>query len=139
MSKKTTKAKATKPKALGAAEPVVPAVPTAPEAPEAPKGAVSLDVITGENYIRTYSKAVHGADFKAIAEGFAGKKAGRTLVDSASVKKLEVSWREKQKDGSYKPFLVILTAEKGKDWKEQAIKLAKTHEASKSSIVVRYK
>ena len=31
------------------------------------------------NFIRTYTKELHGKDFEALAKGFAGKVAGRTV------------------------------------------------------------
>ena len=64
----------------------------------APKlvGVSSVDVLdpNGE-YIRTYSKKVHGADFKKLAEGFVSKVAGRKLIKSASkVKEVEAAEEE---------------------------------------------
>ena len=59
----------------------------------APKlvGVSSVDVLdpNGE-YIRTYSKKVHGADFKKLAEGFVSKVEGRKLIKSASKVKEKV-------------------------------------------------
>ena len=64
----------------------------------APKlvGVSSVDVLdpNGE-YIRTYSKKVHGADFKKLAEGFVSKVEGRKLIKSASkVKEVEAAKEE---------------------------------------------
>lgn len=95
-----------------------------------------VDVISGDNYIRTYSLERHGKKFLALARQFAGQKPDRKIVPP--VEKLIVSWRVQLKDKSYKAESVILTAEEsGKDYKAEALRLAKLHEREKSSVTVR--
>lgn len=53
-----------------------------PEASASPKASASksVDVLDGHGeFIRTYSEAVHGEDFRVLAEEFAGKVKGRKL------------------------------------------------------------
>lgn len=60
---------------------------------------VSIDVVNGNLYVRTYSKEVHGDEFMDLAKQFCQKKPqGRgaySLVPSESIKKVEVRYREK--------------------------------------------
>jgi hypothetical protein len=61
----------------------------------------SVDVIKGEReYVRTYSKADHGKEFKALAEQFATKelysKRGYRVVSGSEVIAVEVYYREKE-------------------------------------------
>lgn len=61
----------------------------------------AVDVISrGKNYIRTYSKKVHGANYKELAKEFAGKPgyASReyTIAPSSKVLELIVEYAEKE-------------------------------------------
>lgn len=73
--------------------------------PEAPVKGDSVDIINGAipnvRYIRTFSQAVHGDDFKALAEAFVAKHGGR-IVASNTVKAVRVRWEEIERDNDGK-------------------------------------
>lgn len=60
-------------------------------------GKEEVDVVRGEEYIRTFSKEVHGEDWKKLAEEFVAKdsKGQRSLVPP--VAEVFVEWREERK------------------------------------------
>ncbi len=67
-------------------------------APQAPTNAGdSVDIVSGDapntRYIRTFSKEVHGDDFKKLAENYVAKHKGG-IVPSKSVKAVRVRWEE---------------------------------------------
>lgn len=59
----------------------------------------SVDVLSGKNFIRYYSKETHGADFLKLAQGLVNKPEYATrnykLVPSSHTSILEVRYREK--------------------------------------------
>ncbi len=105
---------ATKPKTKPVKEKVEKELPEAApasevvEAPEADKptkkveSVDSYDVTKGDQYIRSYSREVHGDAFKELAEGFVNKNNSKknngnwTLVPSHTIPIVEVRYREQE-------------------------------------------
>ncbi len=54
-----------------------------------------VDVVQEDRYIRTYSKEVHGADYKDLAQQFVDKVPGRSIVKAGEIERLRVSYRER--------------------------------------------
>jgi len=78
------------------------AAPAAEAAEQADVKGDSVDIVKGSQpnlkYIRTFSKAVHGAEFQELAKAFVGKHGG-SIVASSTVKAVRVRWEETDKDG----------------------------------------
>jgi hypothetical protein len=58
----------------------------------------AFDIVNNNLYVRTYSRAVHGDDFKALAEQFCTKKpklGAYAMVPSSQITHLEVRYRER--------------------------------------------
>lgn len=62
---------------------------------KAPKGSF-VDIVKGEEYIRTYSLEVHGADYKEIAASFVAKDPRRAIC-SFPIREVRVSYRFQNK------------------------------------------
>lgn len=82
----------------------------------------SVDVVAGDEYIRTYSEDVHGANYRELAEQMAGKKEGRSVVESDTIVRVLVEYREfdpkvKETVDRVKEF----SERDGADFKEAAI------------------
>lgn len=70
----------------------------APNAPKAAKADLDeVDVIEGTRYVRSYSEAVHGPDFRDLAEEFCSKRVDAKIVDPATVKSVVVAYRSLDK------------------------------------------
>ena len=69
--------------AKDAAEAEAAAKANADEAGKPSAKATSVDVVGANGVIRTYSKELHGAKFRAYADEFAGKAEGRHVVAHA--------------------------------------------------------
>ena len=59
---------------------------------KASSGKDACDVVRGTEWVRRYTKEVHGADFLKVAEVMAGKDPKRSIV--APVSAVIVGWRE---------------------------------------------
>jgi hypothetical protein len=63
------------------------------------KNVSSVDVLDPNgDFIRTYSKKVHGADFKRLADEFVSKVEGRKIIKTASKVKEVESVKEEEED-----------------------------------------
>ena len=90
-----------------------------------------MDVISENQYIRTYSEALHDEDYKELAKGFARKdpKGKRKVVSSEKIKSLKVVWKEevinkKAKTRKMTVMNKVFKPKYGTDWKADAIKYA---------------
>ena len=59
-------------------------------------GKDSVDVVRGDEFIRTFSKEVHGEDWKKLAEEFVSKDVRRSLVPPVAA--VVVEWRAERFD-----------------------------------------
>jgi len=71
-----------------------------PKANSAAKKGDFVDIARGEQYIRTYSAAVHGKEFRALAESFASKKDGYSILEAGVLQKIKVTYRIQEKKGT---------------------------------------
>jgi hypothetical protein len=88
---------------------------------EAPltKAAESIDVIIGDYYIRTYSKEMHGGNYKELAKGFVGKVEGRKLEEVGKITWLKVVYKKQSK--IIGTFYSAEEVFKGKNFKNDAL------------------
>lgn len=87
------------------------------------KSATEVDIIKGgSEYVRTYSKEVHGADFLDLAKEFISGHADTEIADSDSVKIVVVRYRiQDKKTGVSTNTQKSFSSADGEDFKAKAI------------------
>lgn len=85
-----------------------------------------VDILRGTNeYVRTFSKRVHGSRFKELAAMFCEKHRGCRIAKAGEVKALRVEWRQEEADeeGTIRfvtKSRVFTEKTDGADWKDKA-------------------
>jgi len=79
-----------------------------------------VDVIRENQYIRTYSKKVHGPKYVDIAKGMAGKDPRRSIVEGGTITAIRVDWDEPNKENPDKLIHKSRVFGGSKDFKEEA-------------------
>lgn len=106
-------------------------------------GEGNIDIVRGNQYIRTYSEEVHGKDFKELAEGFINKNTDPKtehcpykMTNAENVKALSVSYSILMKSGKDKGKEVKKTAKFGGSIEEKEKALALAHEHNVSAYII---
>lgn len=85
----------------------------------------ALDVIRGNEYIRTYSAEDHGKDYEVLAKKFAKKFPDVSIKKAGEIKRLVVEYEEKDPENENR-----VTAKRevfgGKNFKEEALAFKNT-------------
>lgn len=104
---------------------------------KAPKGEF-VDIVSGEEYIRTYSKEVHGDDFLKLAESFANQasKRERKMLDAGEIKSLRVSFRvQDKKPGDNQGAWIPMSQDFGQD-RAAALVFVKSKLAVQKAVIL---
>lgn len=106
----------------------------------------SVDILVGEEYIRTYSKEIHGKDFKSLAKQFISqtKWNGKAEMKAdGSFDALLVAYRERKtwdkEAGIFKDEFVwkdkTFNRNQGAEWKDKALEFYHEKQAHKKAII----
>lgn len=102
----------------------------------------AIDILNGERYVRTFSQAIHGDNFKEIADTFLKNKPQMgvyTAVPSHTVTEVEVRFRERS-DADLpidKKDQNVVMVDRAVPFTDKAAAVAFGNRKSYSSVVVR--